>query len=97
MEILEREAVERYDAQWITLDTAAYDGEDRNGYWYEDFNKPGRTIAWYQQRGYERYKENKPTFPHISPLPDNPNRLLSSAFLRKSRSSVLGKEVEERS
>lgn len=90
MDILEREAAEKYNAQWITLDTAAYAGEEREGYWYEDFTKPGRTIAWYEQRGYERYKPNTPTFPY-HPLPDNPDRLLSGAFLRKSGSSVSSK------
>lgn len=57
MDLLERVAVEQYNAAWITLDTAAYwTVMDPDGFAIEDKTREGRTVAWYRARGYEQFK-----------------------------------------
>ncbi|WVF69408.1 hypothetical protein IAT40_004185 [Kwoniella sp. CBS 6097] len=87
MSLLEREAVEKYAAEWITLDTVAYycDQAD-DGLFVEDTTRPGKTIGWYRSRGYVEFKDRKPAFPH--PSPDDPDRRLWAAYLRKNASQV---------
>jgi GNAT superfamily N-acetyltransferase len=56
MDLLERVAAERYNAEWITLDTTAYLTTREGKYVVEDKTRPGRTIAWYEARGYRQFK-----------------------------------------
>ncbi len=57
MDILERIAVDRYNAKWITLDTSAHQNfTSEDGELHERFDTEGRSIAWYRSRGYERYR-----------------------------------------
>lgn len=55
MDILERIAVERFDADVLTLDTTAY-WTDSSPARIEDPTRPGRTTAWYRARGYEQFR-----------------------------------------
>ena len=45
MDLLERVAVEQYNAAWIP-----------DGFAIEDKTREGRTVAWYRARGYEQFK-----------------------------------------
>jgi hypothetical protein len=56
MALLERVAVNNYNAEWITLDTAAYHVTHDGIYCNEDASRPNRVIAWYRARGYEEFK-----------------------------------------
>jgi hypothetical protein len=56
MDLLERVAIDEYNANTITLDTAAYRCTTMDGDLFEDKTMPNRTIAWYKGRGYEEFK-----------------------------------------
>lgn len=60
MDLLERIAVFELDAKIVTLDTTAYTTKfvqyDGKQWFEEDFEKPGRTRAWYQARGYKQFR-----------------------------------------
>ncbi|WVQ96908.1 hypothetical protein IAU59_004016 [Kwoniella sp. CBS 9459] len=87
MDLLEQEAVDKYGAEWITLDTTAYYTEQTDGkHFVEDMTRPGKSIGWYKSRGFVEFKDPKPSFPHGTP--DNPDRLLWAAYLRKNASQV---------
>ena len=97
MNLLEEVAVQLHRAKWITLDTAAHliTRDKATGLDDEDFTKPNPVLAWYAARGYTRYRvgggrevgpvahaqDDQPLF--LSPLPEDPDRRLRAAFLRK--------------
>ena len=57
MDILEHLAVTDYGARWITLDTWAYGRHTtETGELLELFEEVGRSVAWYQRRGYQVYR-----------------------------------------
>jgi hypothetical protein len=60
MDLLERVAVSELGAKLVTLDTVAYRtdivNDGKQSYAVEDFSRPGRTIAWYQARGYSQFR-----------------------------------------
>ncbi|WWD19939.1 hypothetical protein CI109_104411 [Kwoniella shandongensis] len=88
IQILESVAVDKYDAQWVTLDTTAYHCEfSPDGLTgTEDFSRPGKNVAWYNKNGYVKFKENRPAYLH--PLFGRPDYLLTAIYLRKPASAV---------
>jgi len=51
LDLLEKIAIDEFDAKWLTLDTRVYgppDGPD-------DHSVEGTTLAWYRRRGYEEF------------------------------------------
>ena len=57
MDILERAAVTNFGAKWLTLDTSALLQEvSAEGEIIELPDTIGRSIPWYQRRGYKSYR-----------------------------------------
>lgn len=60
LDILELAAVSEFGARWITSDTFAYHvetGEDERG--VEHVGTPGRSVGWYEKRGYRPYRVSR--------------------------------------
>lgn len=58
MDILERVAMDTFGAKAVTLDTCAYYtvySEDLSTA-VEHIGRLGKSVGWYQRRGYEQYK-----------------------------------------
>ena len=63
MDILEHLAVREYGAKWIALDTWAHGRRyTETGELVEQFEEVGRSIAWYQRRGYQIYRVSVTSF-----------------------------------
>ena len=56
MDLLERVAVDKYKAEWVTVDTCPYHPTQEGIYIIEDKTRPNPNIAWYRSRGYEEFK-----------------------------------------
>jgi hypothetical protein len=58
MDILEQVAFEKFSASKVTLDTSAYLLDMiPEGTWYlEDKTKIGKSVRWYEARGFKEYR-----------------------------------------
>ncbi|WWC69762.1 uncharacterized protein I206_103705 [Kwoniella pini CBS 10737] len=82
VDILEKVAIEIYNAKTLTLDTTAYHTYiDEDGWLIEDTERQGKNWSWYERRGYREYREPRPQFPH--PSATDPGRKLQGVFLRR--------------
>lgn len=105
MDILERVSVLELGAKTVTLDTTAYAttwSEDKK--WRaEDFSQPGKTIAWYNSRGYTQFRVSMTEISerwqyaesdqdhrplYLHPTADDPHRRLTATFLHKSADRI---------
>ncbi|WWC85194.1 uncharacterized protein L201_000053 [Kwoniella dendrophila CBS 6074] len=87
MDLLERTCEDEFGAKIITLDTTAYHVTiDEDDFRIEHPDIRGRSIAFYERRGYKEYREPKPTFPQAS-FPDS-DRLLTAVFMSKPATTL---------